>query len=212
MFGRRRLEGEKRENQFVVVVVEIASCEIEAPARTAARSRPIITPCACCWFPKIGPLFSSPTQTISPSSRKEKRNKKEKKADVYRRRCEPGVYALCLPNTASLGKMRCVDSQSVSIETAERCRLYRAIVFGSSSDQTFLLSYLLGGVTNKPQINQDRNSPGLMQDSPQMPSHRHFLRGLRQSSSAKHFLRHVRPCGQDRGIFFVRSNDELAGK
>ena len=38
------------------------------------------------------------------------------------------------------------------------------------------------------------NSPGLMQDMPQMPSHRHFLRGLRQSSSARHFRKHTRPC------------------
>ena len=33
-----------------------------------------------------------------------------------------------------------------------------------------------------------------MQDMPQMPSHRHFLRGLRQSSSARHFRKHTRPC------------------
>lgn len=39
----------------------------------------------------------------------------------------------------------------------------------------------------------EENSPGLMQDRPQMPSHKHFLRGLRQSSSARHFLKHVRP-------------------
>ena len=32
-----------------------------------------------------------------------------------------------------------------------------------------------------------------MQDMPQMPSHRHFLRGLRQSSSARHFRKHTRP-------------------
>lgn len=42
-------------------------------------------------------------------------------------------------------------------------------------------------------FDNQRFLPGLMQDKPQIPSHRHFLRGLRQSSSARHFRKHVRP-------------------
>ena len=44
--------------------------------------------------------------------------------------------------------------------------------------------------------------PGLMQDMPQTPSHRHFFLGERQSSSATHFRKQLRP-------FFKRQERKL---
>lgn len=89
-------------------------------------------------FQRLAPYSRLPLKRFCRRrEKKKKKKKKEKKADVYRRLC----WRVCTMSSqyGIIGEDEmCVDSQSVSIETAERCRLYRAIVFGSS-DQIFLL-------------------------------------------------------------------------
>lgn len=109
-------------------------------------------------WPLILVSHSNDFAFVEKRKRKRKR-KKEEKADVYRRLC----WRVCTMSSqyGIIGEDEmCVDSQSVSIETAERCRLYRAIVFGSS-DQTFLLSLLFGGGGRELQTSRNKSGSKL---------------------------------------------------